>query len=59
MIEDIDKDLLHSIGGIIFESPDKGVTVRSRPSSEHPVNVLTNGLLPIDIWYKIYGNKNG
>jgi|TARA_B110000908_G_scaffold128478_1_gene150889 hypothetical protein len=56
MLEDIDADLLQSLGGMIFESPDKGKTVRSRPSPEHPVGLLTNGTLPIDIWYKLYGN---
>ena len=56
MLEDIDADLLQSLGGMIFESPDKGKTVRSRPSPEHPAGLLTNGTLPIDIWYKLYGN---
>lgn len=42
-----------------FESPDRGKTVRSRPSIDHPIALLTNGKLPIDVWYKIYGNKNG
>lgn len=41
-----------------FESPDGGKTIRSRPSIEHPIQLLTNGSLPVDIWYKIYGNKH-
>lgn len=46
-------------GHMIHESPDGGKTIRSRPSFDHPVTLLTNGKLPMDIWYKIYGNKNG
>ena len=57
MLDDIDKDLLQSLGGMIFESPDKGKTVRSRPSPENPVFLLSNGILPIDIWYKLYGDR--
>ena len=56
MVDDIDDDLLQKLGGMIFESPDKGKTVRSRPSPEHPIFLLSNGILPYDIWYKIYGN---
>lgn len=55
MLDDIDKDLLQQLGGMIFESPDKGKTIRSRPSPEHPVFLLTDGTLPMDIWYKLYG----
>lgn len=55
MLADINEDLLQQLGGMIFESPDKGKTIRSRPSPEHPVFLLTSGILPIDIWYKIYG----
>jgi hypothetical protein len=46
-------------GHLIHESPDGGKTVRSRPAADHPIQLLTNGLLPVDIWYKIYGNKHG
>jgi hypothetical protein len=44
---------------MIHESPDGGKTVRSRPAADHPIQLLSNGLLPVDIWYKIYGNKYG
>jgi hypothetical protein len=46
------------IGQMIYESPDGGKTVRGRPSADHPIKLLTNGQLPMDIWYKIYGNKH-
>ena len=45
-------------GPMIHESPDGGKTIRSRPGSDHPITLLTHGKLPMDIWYKIYGNKN-
>jgi hypothetical protein len=45
-------------GHMIYESPDGGKTVRSRPAADHPIQLLTNGHLPIDIWYKIYGNNH-
>lgn len=47
------------IGHMIYESSDGGKTVRGRPSADHPIKLLTNGQLPVDIWYKIYGNKHG
>ena len=42
----------------VYESPDGGKTVRSRPAADHPIHLLTHGHLPVDIWYKIYGNKH-
>lgn len=45
-------------GPMIHESPDGGKTVRSRPSSEHPVQLLAKGTIPIDIWYKIFKGKH-
>lgn len=41
---------------MIHESPDGGNTIRSRPSADHPIHLLTNGKLPIDIWYKVFKN---
>ena len=46
-------------GPMIHESPDGGKTVKSRIAPDHPIYILSNGTLPIDIWYKIYGNTNG
>lgn len=46
-------------GSYIYESPDGGTTVKKRPAASHPINILASGQIPIDIWYKIYGNKNG
>jgi hypothetical protein len=46
-------------GSYIFESPDGGKTIRKRPSADHPIEILSKGLLPIDTWYKLYGRKNG
>jgi hypothetical protein len=42
-------------GPMIHESPDGGKTIRSRVAADHPIFILTRGLLPIDIWYKVYG----
>ena len=51
--------LADSVDGFrVYESPDGGKTIRSRPSIEHPIHLLTHGHLPVDIWYKIYGNKH-
>lgn len=44
-------------GTYIYESPDGGKTHTRRPSSAHPITILTNGELPIDTWYKIYGGS--
>lgn len=44
----------HVKGPMISESPDGGKTVRSRPSSDHPIQLLAKGTVPIDIWYKIF-----
>jgi hypothetical protein len=49
----------HTSGRMIHESPDGGKTVHSRPAADHPIQLLTNGKLPVDIWYKIYGNDHG
>ena len=43
---------------MIHESPDGGKTVKSRPSADHPIQILVRGEIPIDTWYKIYGTKN-
>jgi hypothetical protein len=43
---------------MINESPDGGKTIRSRPSSEHPINMLAKGIIPIDTWYKIFKDKH-
>ena len=45
-------------GNMIHESPDGGKTVKSRPSADHPIQILVRGEIPIDTWYKIYGTKN-
>ena len=45
-------------GPMINESPDGGKTIRSRPSSEHPINMLAKGIIPIDTWYKIFKDKH-
>lgn len=44
-------------GPMIHESPDGGKTIKSRPAADHPIHVLVNGSIPIDIWYKIYGTR--
>jgi hypothetical protein len=56
IIEDIDNDFLQSLGGMIYENPGNG-PLRVRPSTEHPIQILAKGLIPIDVWYKIYGTK--
>jgi hypothetical protein len=46
-------------GSYIYQSPDRGKTIKKRPSGDHPINVLASGQIPIDTWYKLYGSKNG
>ena len=57
IINDFDSDYLQTLGGMIYETPDKGITVSSRPSSEHPIFILANRRIGIDIWCKIYRNE--
>lgn len=45
-------------GPMIHESPDGGKTVRSRPSVDHPLQLLTRGILPVDIFFKLFGKNN-
>lgn len=44
-------------GPLIYESPNK-TDIKSRPAPDHPLHILTRGQLPVDIWYKVYGNKH-
>jgi len=39
----------------IYESPDGGKTIKSRPAVDHPIHILINGSIPLKIWYEIYG----
>lgn len=41
-------------GKMIYESKDGGQTVTQRPSKDHPIHLLTQGSVPVDIWYKIF-----
>jgi len=42
-------------GPMIYESPDGGKTIKSRPAVDHPIHILINGSIPLKIWYEIYG----
>ena len=49
----------------IFESPDGGKTVyqrdfgsRIREKILHPQELLTKKILPIDVFYKLFGKQN-
>ena len=42
-------------GPMIHESPDGGKTVKSRIAADHPIYMLSKGIIPFDIWYKIFG----
>jgi hypothetical protein len=51
----------------IFESPDGGKTVfereigkphNTRKQIRHPQELLTKKLLPIDVFYKLFGKKH-
>ena len=42
-------------GPMIYESPDGGKTIKSRPATDHPIHILISGSIPVTTWYKIYG----
>jgi len=56
-MENVDINWLCSkiTGPMIYESPDGGKTIKSRPAVDHPIHILINGSIPLKIWYEIYG----